>query len=73
MLFVVFVGMSSTVFAVVQGEPSSKASATAYKDGFLTVAPIVAFLGLVLLLGVYVPPPLGHALERAASFIEMRP
>jgi hydrogenase-4 component F len=73
MLFVVFVGMSSTVFAVVQGEPSAKASASSYKDNFFTVAPIIAFLSLVLLLGVYVPPPLDHALRQAAAFIEMHP
>ena len=73
MLFVVFVGMSSTVFAVVQGEPSAKAKASGYKDNFFTVAPIIMFLGLVLLLGVYVPPPLSHALHQAAGFIEMNP
>jgi hydrogenase-4 component F len=73
MLFVVFVGMSSTVFAVVQGEPSAEAKASGYKDNFFTVAPIVVFLSLVLLLGVYVPPPLSHALAQAASFIEMKP
>jgi hydrogenase-4 component F len=73
MLFVVFVGMSSTVFAVVQGEPSAEAKASGYKDNFFTVAPIIVFLGLVLLLGVYVPPPLSHALAQAAGFIEMKP
>jgi hypothetical protein len=31
------------------------------------------FLSLVLLLGVYVPPPLSHALHQAAGFIEMNP
>ena len=73
MLFVVFVGMSSTVFAVVQGEPLAKAAASTYKDNFFTLAPIIVFLSLVLLLGVYVPPPLGHALHQAAGFIEMNP
>ena len=73
MLFVVFVGMSSTVFAVVQGEPSDKATASGYKDTFFTVAPIIVFLSLVVLLGVYVPPPLSRALHAAAAFIEMNP
>jgi hydrogenase-4 component F len=73
MLFVVFVGMSSTVFAVVQGEPSAKAAASGYRDNFFTVAPIIVFLSLVLLLGVYVPPPLDRALHQAAGFIEMNP
>jgi hydrogenase-4 component F len=73
MLFVVFVGMSATVFAVVQGEPSEKASASGYKDTAFTVGPIVVFLAMVLLLGVYVPPPLSQALHQAAGFIEATP
>jgi hydrogenase-4 component F len=73
LLFVVFVGMSSTVFAVVQGEPSEEAKRTRYQDNFFTVAPIIVFLGLVLLLGVYVPSPLSRALYQAAGFIEMTP
>jgi hydrogenase-4 component F len=73
LLFVIFVGMSSTVFGIVQGEPSVKAAASGYKDGFFTVAPIVAFLGLVLLLGVYLPSPVSDSLRRAADFIEMKP
>jgi len=73
MLFVVFVGMSATVFAVVQGEPSEKAVASGYKDTAFTVGPIVAFLAIVLLLGVYVPPPLSQALHQAAGFIEGTP
>ena len=58
---------------MVQGEPSDKAKASGYKDNFFTVAPIIVFLSLVLLLGVYVPPPLSHALHQAADFIEMNP
>lgn len=73
MLFVVFVGMSWTVFAVVQGEPSPEATRSGYKDNFFTLAPIVAFLGLVLVLGLYVPHPLSNALHQAAAFLEMNP
>lgn len=73
LLFVVFVGMSWTVFAVVQGEPSTEANKNGYKDNFFTLAPIVAFLGLVLLLGIYVPYPLSNALHQAAAFLEMNP
>jgi hydrogenase-4 component F len=73
LLFVVFVGMSATVFALVQGEPSETARASGYKDTAFTVGPIIVFLGIVLLLGVYVPPPLSHALHQAADFIEATP
>jgi hydrogenase-4 component F len=73
LLFVVFVGMSATVFAVVQGEPSEKAQASGYKDTAFTVGPIFVFLGIVLLLGVYIPPPLTQALHQAAGFLEATP
>ena len=70
MLVVVFMGMGSTVLAVVQGEPSAQASRTEFRDSFLTVAPIIVLLGLVLVLGVYLPAPLDDALHAAAAFVE---
>ena len=73
LLFIIFVGMSATVLSIVQGEPSEKAMSSKHKEGFATVAPIMAFLGLVLILGVYVPPSLSAALWKAVAFIEMRP
>jgi len=73
LLFIIFVGMSATVLSIVQGEPSQKALSSKHKEGFTTVAPIMAFLGLVLILGVYVPPSLSAALSKAVAFIEMKP
>jgi hydrogenase-4 component F len=70
MLFVVFVGMGATVLALVQGEPSAQAAKSEYRDGFLTAAPPLAFLILVLVLGVYLPAPVHDALQAAADFIE---
>jgi hydrogenase-4 component F len=73
MLIVIFIGMGSTVLAVVQGEPPEKPPEKAFHDSFQTVAPIVAFLGLVLMLGVYLPPPLGALLHDAANVVEAHP
>ncbi len=74
MLVIIFMGMGSTVLAVVQGEPPPPLPrARPYRDTFLTVAPIVAFLGLVLMLGVFIPPPLAALLRDAAAFVEPRP
>jgi hydrogenase-4 component F len=73
LLFIIFVGMSATVLSIVQGEPSEKARASRHREGFATVAPIAACLGLVLVLGLYVPPSLSTALTKAVAFIEMRP
>lgn len=63
---VVFVGMGSAVLSVVQGAPSARAQETSFQDEVGTVAPIVLCLGLVLLLGVYVPPPLQRLLVEVA-------
>ncbi len=72
LLFVVFVGMGATVLGLVQGEPSKEVAATPYRESFFTVAPIAAFLGLVLVLGLWLPPDLGQVLQDAADFLEKR-
>jgi hydrogenase-4 component F len=70
LLATVFIGMGATVLKVVQGTPSEQASATDYRDSFLTGAPILVFAGLVVMLGLYVPPPLETLLRDAVSFLE---
>jgi hydrogenase-4 component F len=69
LLGVVFIGMGATVLAVVQGNPAEEAPADGFRDGFRTGAPIVLFLALVLLLGVYVPAPLESMLHDAAALL----
>ena len=66
LLLAVFVGLGGTVLSVVQGHPSSASTHTAYRDRSVTVAPIVVLLSLVLVLGMYVPPPLAALLHDAA-------
>jgi len=70
LLVVVFVGMGGTVLAVVQGEPSERALATPYRDGWLSVGPIAVLLALVLLLGLWIPAPLSALLNDAARVVE---
>jgi hydrogenase-4 component F len=70
LLFLVFVGMAATVLAVVEGEAPSDVRPEVYRDGILTVAPAIACLTLVLLLGVWVPPPVTGLLASAASFLD---
>ena len=72
LLAVVFLGMGATVLRVVHGEPSKAAEDRPYRERFGTIAPPIIFLGLVLLLGLYVPPPLYALLHDAASFLELR-
>lgn len=73
LLLLVFIGMGRTVFTVVQGKSPTPVQSSTYRDGWLTAAPIVALLGLVLLLGLYIPPPLSSLLNDAVHFLEIRP
>jgi hydrogenase-4 component F len=72
-LMIVFIGMGATVLTVVQGRPDAGAKRTNYRDGLLTgLLPLVMML-LVLMLGLYIPTPLGDMLREAARFLEARP
>ncbi len=71
LLLMVFIGMGSTVLAVVLGAPSSTPT-TSYRDTPQTVLPILILFLLVLCLGVYIPPPLDEMLRAAAAYLERR-
>jgi hydrogenase-4 component F len=66
LLGIVFVGMGVTVLAVVQGKPPDDAPQTDFHDHVSTGLPILLFLAIVLLLGLYIPSPLGDLLHEAA-------
>jgi Formate hydrogenlyase subunit 3/Multisubunit Na+/H+ antiporter, MnhD subunit len=68
LLLLVFIGMGATVLAVVQGEPAPERAPAC--ERFAKIAPIVALLALVLLLGIWVPERLQSALWSAARFVE---
>ena len=68
LLLLVFIGMGATVLTVVQGEPAPERAPA--RERFAKVAPIIALLALVLLLGIWIPAPLESALWSAARFIE---
>lgn len=73
LLLLVFLGMGATVLQVVQGRVPAGAQDTPYRDSALTAAPVVGLMALVLLLGVYVPPPVAGLLHDAVRFLEVRP
>jgi hydrogenase-4 component F len=73
LLCIVFIGMGSTVLAVVQGKPPEQADAGLYHDRVATIAPVILFMAPVLLLGLYVPPPLESLLREAAKLLEDKP
>jgi len=73
LLAVVFIGMGATVLSVVQGDPDKDTPPNGFHDSFRTGAPIVLFLALVLLLGLYVPPHLQSLLHAAAARLGGQP
>jgi hydrogenase-4 component F len=78
-LLLVFVGMGKTVLKVVQGRPpvevmmDAGVDAPGYRDGFLTIAPVIGLMAIVLLLGLCIPKPLGDLLNDAVGYLEARP
>jgi hydrogenase-4 component F len=72
MLGIVFIGMGSTVLAVVQGDAPDQKVANGFHDNLSTGAPILLFMALVLLLGLYIPSPLESLLREAAAFLEVK-
>lgn len=70
LLGIVFIGMGATVLAVVQGNAPPRKETNGFHDSLSTGGPILLFMSLVLLLGVYVPPPLETLLREAATFLE---
>lgn len=72
LLAIIFIGMGSTVLGMIQGRCDFPPE-TAFKDSFLLVAPPFVLLFLVLILGLYLPPPLVRLLEEAAALLEVAP
>ncbi len=72
LLLLVFIGMGATVLKVVQGKAPASVQNTPYHDGFLTAGPVVMLMGMVLLIGLYIPAPLVELLNDAVCFLEGR-
>jgi len=73
LLAIVFIGMGATVLSVVQGTPPAKKEVNGFHDSFSTSYPILIFMALVLLLGLYIPPFLETALQEAAAYLGVKP
>jgi len=70
LLFVVFVGMGTTVLAVVQGKTPADMPSTGFHDSVGTVGPPLILLAAVLVLGLWLPSELETALRAAALMVE---
>ncbi len=67
-LAVIFIGMGTTVLAVVQGEPSRPRD-PGTRDSWLTAAPPFALMIVVLLLGLFLPAGLKGLFGDAAALV----
>ncbi|HXG09677.1 MAG TPA: proton-conducting transporter membrane subunit [Gemmataceae bacterium] len=72
LLGIVFIGMGATVLAVVQGNAPEQKEKNGFHDSASTGLPVLLFLGLVLLMGLSIPPPLESLLREAAAFLEVK-
>jgi hydrogenase-4 component F len=70
MLVIVFVGMGATVLTVVQGTPPEKAYANQFRDRVWSALPGIVLMGIVLMLGLYIPPPVHVLVHDAARALE---
>jgi hydrogenase-4 component F len=66
-LCVIFVGMGATVLRVVQGDPAGAPAAPAHRDSWLSAAPPLLLLLLVLALGLHLPSGLKALFDAAAA------
>jgi hydrogenase-4 component F len=71
-LAVIFIGMASTVLAVVTGKIPRELPKTGYRDCMLTVAPPLLLMAVVLLLGLWLPAPLRQTLQDASVLLEVK-
>ncbi|MCM2314989.1 MAG: hydrogenase [Thermoanaerobaculia bacterium] len=68
-LAVIFIGMGSTVLAVVQGEPPEDPDGKTYRESPMKVVPMIVSLVLVLIMGIWIPGPVTSLLEAAAKLL----
>ncbi len=69
-LVVIFIGMGVTVLAVVQGPVSPAGATTDFRDTFWRVAPMLAALTMVLVMGIWIPDAVYGLVLSAAQMLE---
>jgi hydrogenase-4 component F len=72
-LVVIFLGMGSTVLAVVQGPISPAGGTTDFRDSFWKTAPMLAALVMVVIMGVWIPGVVYDLVLAAAKALEGAP
>ncbi|RII26060.1 MAG: hydrogenase [Geobacter sp.] len=68
-LAVIFIGMASTVLPVVMGSVPDGMETTTYRDTPGTVLPLLALMGIILMLGLWIPAPMQELLHEGAKLL----
>jgi len=68
-LAMIFIGMASTVLPVVLGKMPKDMQKSPYRDTVHTVLPPLLLMGVILVLGVWIPEPLRVLLTEAADLL----
>jgi hydrogenase-4 component F len=69
LLATIFIGMGSTVLAVVQGVPPEDAEGRTFRESPFKTLPIVVSLALVVMMGVWIPEWISTLLHAAARLL----
>jgi hydrogenase-4 component F len=69
LLAVIFIGMGSTVLAVVQGVPPEDPEGRSFRESAFKTVPIIVSLALVVMMGVWIPAWILTLLHAAARLL----
>jgi hydrogenase-4 component F len=69
LLAIIFIGMGSTVLAVVQGTPPEDSEGRSFRESVFKTAPILVSLLLVLMMGTWIPKPLIDLIHEAVRML----
>ena len=73
-LAIIFMGMASTILPMMMGSaPRESGTVVGYRDRFFTVAPPLALMVVILVLGIWLPEPLRRLLADGARLLEVAP
>jgi hydrogenase-4 component F len=69
LLAVIFIGMGSTVLAVVQGTPPEDAEGRSFRESPFKTVPMFVSLALVVMMGTWIPQPIMALLDDAVRLL----
>jgi hydrogenase-4 component F len=68
-LAIIFIGMASTVLPAILGKVPADIEPTGYNDTHWTVLPLLVLMGIILMLGLWIPLPFQQLLRDGADLL----